>query len=158
MVVALPPRHRLARRTSIRLSDLAHEPWTAPSRDGLIARACREAGFEPRITIQASDPLAIGAVVGSGLAVTLTPQLLAGQLHGVRIVPLGGDPPRRAVYALLPDRGARPLVHDLIAELVAPAAPTPRSRARRRPGRADDPAGRAGRSAVARRRSPWSSR
>jgi DNA-binding transcriptional LysR family regulator len=117
MVLALPPHHRLARRKSLSLDELGGEPWTAPSRDGLVARACREAGFEPRITIQTSDPLAIGAVVRAGLAVTLTPQLLAGQLPGVRILAVNGAPPRRAVYALLPDRGARGLDDQLVAEL-----------------------------------------
>lgn len=117
MVLALPPRHRLARRKSVSLADLAGEPWTAPSRHGLIARACREAGFDPRITIQTSDPLAIGAVVRAGLAVTMTPQLLAGQLPGVRILSVGEPRPRRTVYALLPDHGARALDHELLTEL-----------------------------------------
>ena len=114
MVVALPPRHRLARRRSLRLADLANDAWTAPSRDGLVARACRQAGFEPRITIETSDPLAIGAVVRAGLAVTLTPQLLASHLPGVRTLNVDAGPPRRAVYALLPDAGARQLDHELL--------------------------------------------
>jgi DNA-binding transcriptional LysR family regulator len=117
MVLALPPRHRFARRKSLSLDKLGDESWTAPSRDGLVARACREARFEPRITIETSDPLAIGAVVRAGLAVTLTPQLLAGQLQGVRILAVNGAPPRRAVYALLPDRGARALDFQLLDEL-----------------------------------------
>jgi DNA-binding transcriptional LysR family regulator len=125
MVLALPPRHRLARRQSLSLDDLRGEPWTAPSRHGLVARACREAGFEPRITIETSDPLAIGAVVRAGLAVTLTPQLLAGQLPGVHILAVDGAPPRRAVYALLPDRGARALDFQLLAELAPNPIATP---------------------------------
>jgi DNA-binding transcriptional LysR family regulator len=125
MVLALPPRHRLARRKALSLDDLSGEPWIAPSRDGLIARACREAGFEPRITIESSDPLAIGAIIRAGLAVTLTPQLLAGQLPGVRILPVKGEPPRRTVYALLPDRGARTLDHQLLAELAHNPVGTP---------------------------------
>jgi DNA-binding transcriptional LysR family regulator len=109
MVIAIPPCHRLARRRSLALEELADEAWTAASPDGLIVRACREAGFEPRIAIQSSDPLAISAVVRAGLAVTLTPQLLAAQLSGVRIVAVSGAAPRRAVYGLLPDSGARAL-------------------------------------------------
>jgi DNA-binding transcriptional LysR family regulator len=52
---------------ALRLADLADETWTAPSHDGIIARACRAAGFEPRIAIVTSDPLAIRAVVHAGL-------------------------------------------------------------------------------------------
>jgi DNA-binding transcriptional LysR family regulator len=117
MVALLPPRHPLARRPTVRLAELADDPWTAPSRDGLIHRACRAAGFEPRIAVLASDPLAIRAVVHAGLAVTLTPRLLAGHLHGVHIVALQGEPPRRSVYALLPLAGARPLDHAVLDHL-----------------------------------------
>jgi DNA-binding transcriptional LysR family regulator len=122
MVVALPPAHGLARRRSLPLSDLAREAWTAPSRDGIVARACRDAGFEPRITILTSDPLAIRAVVGAGLAVTLTSSLLAGQMAGVRIVPIAGTTPRRILYTLLPATGARPLDLALVRELEFVAA------------------------------------
>lgn len=117
MVLALPPRHRLARRRTIRLEELAEDVWLAPSREGIVARACRSAGFEPRIAIQASDPLAIAAVVRAGLAVTLTPRLLAAQLHGVRIAAVDGAPPQRALYALLPDAGGHPLEPALLEEI-----------------------------------------
>jgi DNA-binding transcriptional LysR family regulator len=107
MVLALPPKHRLARRKQIRLTELAGDAWTAASRDGLTVRACRAAGFEPSLNVISRDPLAIRAVVRAGLAVTMTPRLLAAQLRGVRIVPVAGSAPRRDLYALLPDAGAR---------------------------------------------------
>ena len=122
MVLALPPRHRLARSRAVRLADLADATWTAPSRDGLVARACRAAGFEPRIRIVTSDPLAIRAVVAAGLAVTLTPRLLADQLPGVHIAFVEA-PPRRAIYALLPDSGARTLELALLDELERAGSP-----------------------------------
>jgi len=127
MVVVLPSRHRLTRRRAIDLADLAHEPWTAPSHDGLVVRACRAAGFEPRIAFLASDPLAIRAVVAAGLAVTLTSRLLAGELQGVHTVPLQGEPARRALYALLPDAGARPIDQAMLRELQAAAAASVRT-------------------------------
>ncbi len=117
MIVALPPGHRLAGRRRVRLADLAGDAWTAPSRDGIVANACRAAGFEPHVSILASDPLAIRAVVDAGLAVTLTPRLLAAQLHGVHLATVDGEAPRRALYALLPDSGARALEQALLDEL-----------------------------------------
>jgi DNA-binding transcriptional LysR family regulator len=48
-LVALAPEHELARQDAVRLSDLADEDWTAAYTDGLIVRACRAAGFEPRL-------------------------------------------------------------------------------------------------------------
>lgn len=121
MVAALPPHHRLC-RDPIALSDLAHDPWTAPSRDGLIARACARAGFTPRIAYLSSDPLSIRAIIAAGLAVTLTPRLLATHLHGVHITTVHDQPAQRDVYALLPDTGARTTHEQLIAALADAAA------------------------------------
>jgi DNA-binding transcriptional LysR family regulator len=121
MVLALPPRHRLARRRAVALADLAGDPWMAPSRDGIVVRACRDAGFEPRVAILASDALAIRAVVAAGLAVTLTPRLIADGLYGTRIADVAGPAPRRALYALLPDAGAHPLARVFLEELRAGA-------------------------------------
>jgi DNA-binding transcriptional LysR family regulator len=123
MVLAMSPRHRLARRRRpVRLEELTDETWTAPSRDGLIRRACLRAGFEPRIAFDTGDPLAIRALVADGLAVTLTSQLLAPRLEDVVIRDLPGDPPRRSLYALTPDHGTRPVDRQLIADLVVAAA------------------------------------
>jgi DNA-binding transcriptional LysR family regulator len=117
MVVALPPKHRLARRKQIGLAELAGDAWTAPSRDGLIVRACRAAGFEPSLNIITGDPLAIRAVVRAGLAVTMTPRLLAAQLQGVRILTVDEHAPQRDLYALLPDAGARATEQAFLEEL-----------------------------------------
>jgi DNA-binding transcriptional LysR family regulator len=122
MVAALPPRHRLRGRGPIALSDLADDPWAAPSRDGLIARACVQAGFTPRIAYLSSDPLSIRAIVAAGLAVTLTPRLLATHLRGVHIATVRGEPAQRDVYALLPDSGARAIDERLVAVLANSAA------------------------------------
>ena len=119
MVAVLPPRHRLARRRSVALTELAGDAWTMPSRDGLIARACERAGFTPRIAYLSSDPLSIRAIVAAGLAVTLTPRLLADQLQGVRVAEVRGEPARRTLYALVPDSGVRPLDERLLTLLRA---------------------------------------
>jgi DNA-binding transcriptional LysR family regulator len=100
MVAALGPSHRLATRVRIRLSELAGDPWTAATPDGLIYRACVAAGFEPRIHYLTADPLAIAGLVGGGLAVSLTPRLLAPHLPGISTPQLVGEPVRRAIYAV----------------------------------------------------------
>jgi DNA-binding transcriptional LysR family regulator len=97
--------HRLARRKTIRLPELEHEPWTAPSMDGILVHACRAAGFEPDVRFLTRDVLAIGALVAAGLAVSLSPRLIAGRREGVRSIALRDDPPKRAVYALTPRTG-----------------------------------------------------
>jgi DNA-binding transcriptional LysR family regulator len=129
MFAAVPSDHPLAGRRRIPLSALARDTWMAPSRDHLIYRACVEAGFEPRIAYVTRDPLAIGELVGAGLAVTLVPELLAGRLSGVAVLPLEDTVPRRALYALTPASGVRPAARafvDAAAAGIEAAAATSR--------------------------------
>jgi len=122
MVAALPPRHRLARRRTIDLEQLAGDAWTAPSRDGLVHRTCLAAGFEPNIAFVTRDVLAFSELVASGLAVTLTGRLLAGRLEGIATPAVRGDPARRTIYAIRPSTDSHPLTDRLLAELSTRAA------------------------------------
>ena len=107
MDAAVGPAHRLAGRKRIKLAALADDTWTAPSREHLVRRACVAAGFEPRIDYVTRDPLAIAGIIRAGLAVSLTPRLLAGRLEGVRTIALTGAAPSRRLYALTPAVGGR---------------------------------------------------
>jgi DNA-binding transcriptional LysR family regulator len=118
MSAALPPSHRLARRRRIRLADLADDVWTAATPGGIIERACVAAGFTPRVAYRTSDPLAIRALVTSGLTVTLAPQLLGpAELPGVAFVSLFPPQPTRRVFAVVPRGVAHPLVDDFLTLL-----------------------------------------
>jgi DNA-binding transcriptional LysR family regulator len=121
MDAAVGPRHALAGRRRVKLAALADETWTAPSPDHLIYRACVAAGFEPRIDYLTRDPLAIRGLVAAGLSVTLTPRLLAGQLHGIQTIRLAGEAPSRRLYALTPEVGARPRARAFVDALRAAA-------------------------------------
>lgn len=114
--------HRLANRKTLRVRELEHEPWTAPSMDGILVHACRAAGFEPDVRFLTRDVLAIGALVAAGLAVSLSPRLIAGHREGVRSIELRDDPPRRAVYALTPRTGTTAAAREFIEAI----SPTPR--------------------------------
>jgi DNA-binding transcriptional LysR family regulator len=118
-LVALAADHPLASRATVRLADLAGEPWTAASRDGLIVRACRAAGFEPRLVSLTREQFAIRATVMSGAAVTLAPQLLADAFAGTALRPIDGSAPARDVYALVPPGRRHPLVEPLLEALRA---------------------------------------
>jgi DNA-binding transcriptional LysR family regulator len=109
MLATLGLDHRLAGRRRIRLAELAGDPWLAATRDGLIVRACRAAGFEPRLAYLTEDPLAINSFVTVGLAVTLTSRLLAPWFRDVAVVGLAGEPVRRAIYAVTPPGRLHPL-------------------------------------------------
>jgi DNA-binding transcriptional LysR family regulator len=119
MVAVLAAGHRLARKAEIDLPELAGDPWMAPSRDGIVVRACRAAGFEPRLIILTRDTLAVRAIAAAGLAVSLTPSLLARVgLPGIATPAVAGAP-RRRLYALLPPTGAHPQAGALIDALRA---------------------------------------
>jgi DNA-binding transcriptional LysR family regulator len=120
-LVALPPQHELARQDAVRLIDLADEDWTAAYTDGLIVRACRAAGFEPRLVSLTRDQLAIRALITRGLAVTLAPRLLAEAFTGTVLRPIAGEGPERDVYALLPPGGRHPLAQPMLAALTQTA-------------------------------------
>jgi DNA-binding transcriptional LysR family regulator len=109
MLAALAPGHPLAAADSIPLTALAGEDWLAPAPDHLTVRACRAAGFEPRVTFLATDPAAIRALCAGGLAVALVPRLLEDHMHGVALLPIAPDPPARQVYAITPAAGVQPL-------------------------------------------------
>src|SRR5919197_3272255 len=138
MVAVLPESHRLAGRREVTLRDLSGETWMAPEPEGSLVDACRTAGFEPRVAIVSRDPLAARAIVAAGLAVSLTPSLLADlELPGIVTRPLRGVALRRALYAVEPAQGAHPLARGLIDELAVALSPrraAPR-RGTRCPGR-----------------------
>jgi DNA-binding transcriptional LysR family regulator len=130
MLATVGPGHRLAHRRRIRLAELADDPWLAATRDGLIVRACRAAGFEPRIAYLTDDPLAIDSFVGAGLAVTLTSRLLAPHFREAAVLALAGDAPRRAIYAVVPPGRVHPLAAAFVTAVRASpgAQPTRRDR------------------------------
>ncbi|MEA2255259.1 MAG: hypothetical protein QOG35_1304 [Solirubrobacteraceae bacterium] len=115
LMAAVGPRHPLAARSRIRLAELAGDVWAAPSHDHLIGRACRDAGFDPRIAFVLRDPMATAAVVAAGMAVTLVPRLLAPRLHGVRLLAVR-DPPTRTLAAVLPPTGERRVARAFVRE------------------------------------------
>jgi DNA-binding transcriptional LysR family regulator len=135
MDAAVGPDHPLSGRRRIALAALAEDTWTAPSREHLVRRACVAAGFEPRIDFVTRDPLAIAGIIRAGLAVSLTPRLLAGRLEGVRTIGLTGDAPSRRLYALTPAVGGRERALRFVEALRAAAKERMRDDAPPVPGR-----------------------
>ena len=120
-LVCVGPRHRLAGRERVELRELAEDPWSAASTDGLIARACRAAGFEPRVVSITRDPIAIREFVARGTAVTLVPRSLAPGLDGIAFAEIE-DGPERDVYVLTAPGGRHPLVEPTLRALAEVAS------------------------------------
>ncbi len=121
-LVALAPDHRLARRRAVRLADLSRDDWSVALTDGMIVRACRNAGFEPNIVSITRDQLAISALVRRGLAVTLVPELLADPFRDLTLRPIAESDLTRDVYALLPPGGRHALIPDVLDALATISA------------------------------------
>lgn len=102
--VVLPASHPLAKRRAVRLADLADETWihSTPrsSCRPFTERACRAAGFEPRIRFEFDDYAAMQNLVASGAGVALAPDLGLTRLSpGVAARPIAFGPKRRILAA-----------------------------------------------------------
>jgi DNA-binding transcriptional LysR family regulator len=107
MWVSLPADHPLATRPTVELIDLRDEDWMFACLSGtcadsnVVLRACRDAGFQPRIAYQSDDYFAIQGLVASGMGVALIPGLgLASTRDDVAVRPVKGRPPYRRVAAV----------------------------------------------------------
>jgi DNA-binding transcriptional LysR family regulator len=142
MLALLPRDHPAASRRRVPLQALADEGWILGAPDptsSVIVNACREAGFEPRISFETDDGLAIQGLVAAGLGVSLTTPWLQPSLRSdVVLVPLAAPAPVRYVRAVLtepPGPGARlllELARAAAAQIPLPA-PASATQARTRP-------------------------
>jgi DNA-binding transcriptional LysR family regulator len=77
ILLAVPPRHRLAGRGRIPLSEVAAEPFISAKRGywsrDLTDEACRQAGFIPDIICEGDEPGALRSLVAAGLGVAFLP-------------------------------------------------------------------------------------
>src|SRR3954451_9872762 len=86
LYVALPADHRLARKRTMRLEELAEEDWMLGSQrvcpdTSIFLRSCQRAGFEPRIAFHSDDYLAIQGFVAARMGVSFIPQLAVVNLR-----------------------------------------------------------------------------
>jgi DNA-binding transcriptional LysR family regulator len=124
--IVLSARHPSARRhrAAVPLAELADEPWaTGHAEMGweeMTQRTCRElGGFDPDIRHRANDANVSLALVASGLAVTLLPDLpLRERPAGVALRPIAEGPVSRAIFAVTRAAdSARPSIRALVAAI-----------------------------------------
>jgi DNA-binding transcriptional LysR family regulator len=78
LVAVLPPAHRLGSRQQVRMAELADEPFIS-FRSGsrlreLLEGAGRQAGFEPRVTLESNESQRVRRLVSRGLGVAILPR------------------------------------------------------------------------------------
>jgi molybdate transport repressor ModE-like protein len=125
MLAVLPAGHRLARRRTVRLDDLAAEPWVLGGGSGcsdraIILRACHAAGFEPRVSVEfpTDDYNATQGMVAAGAGITLLPRLALAVPRGdLAVRPLAGGGLSRQVVAAVRRGDQAPATRAMLAEI-----------------------------------------
>jgi DNA-binding transcriptional LysR family regulator len=90
LLLVMPSEHRLARKKSVKLTELAAEAFVMYSKDvgtgihAQIIRLCRQAGFDPRIVQEAREAATIIGLVAAGCGISILPESFQCiQMHGV---------------------------------------------------------------------------
>ena len=116
MLVALPSGHPLAKKTKVKLTDLASQFFigmsakTHPGAREWLAETCREAGFAGRILQEADSEPTVIQFVADGLGVALLPEQITGLPHeGVVFRPLVPALLRESTIAWRADNPSKPL-------------------------------------------------
>jgi DNA-binding transcriptional LysR family regulator len=127
LLVLLPRGHRLAGRPTVRLADLAGEPW-ALDREGtylgrLVPALCRRHGFEPIVRGRFTSVDLVATAVESGLGVAILPRLAFSEhRHAVASARVEGLGERRIWLAMRAGVRRRVAVQTLVEALRAQAA------------------------------------
>ena len=130
--LALPARHPAARRhpDAVPLAELAGDAWTTGHAglgwDEMTRRTCQElGGFEPDVRHRTNDAAISLAVVASGLAVAMLPDLaLPARRPGVTLRDIADRPMHRAIFAATRAAdAARPSTQALLAAVREAVAP-----------------------------------
>jgi len=103
LLIAVPARHRLARRRTVRLREFADDPFVTGSAtdEPALMRARLPAGFAPVVEIVVADWTGKLGCVAAGLGVAFVPELAARAAPSdVRLLRLhADDAPVRRVFA-----------------------------------------------------------
>lgn len=124
LVAVLPRRHRLAERRTLRVAELADDPFILFSRTqvprlrGTTIDVCLRAGFMPRVAQEATQAFTMVGLVASGLGVALVPSVIGlFSNEQVRFVPLRDRETRQVLTLALatPESGVSPATELLCA-------------------------------------------
>ncbi len=125
--LVLPAGHRLARKRSLTLADLAGERWILPPRELSFTQAvlalCREhGGFEPVTAYETADVGMAQPLVAAGLVVSLFPRMSLERPHpGVAVRDLPELSLTRSVWAVRSAARVVPAARDMVAALATAA-------------------------------------
>ncbi|GAA5044964.1 LysR family transcriptional regulator [Nocardia callitridis] len=100
--VLLPADHPAANSASVSLAELADERWILETVRTRFLRACREAGFTPRIAATSDDQLTIHSLVEHRVGLAIMNELgVTAHTHPHVVARPLRDWPTRNIYAML---------------------------------------------------------
>src|SRR6266576_600682 len=126
LFAALPKHHKLARHSSLSLKDLRAEPFLL-LRDGHCFRdtaiaACDRARLNPQIIFESGQFSSILSMVGTGMGVSIVPEMAIDKRAGCRFVRIEDAEASRTIGAVvLRGRSLTRLHHAFLAHLRAAA-------------------------------------
>jgi LysR family cyn operon transcriptional activator len=125
-LVVLPRTHRLARRATLDIAELADEPMALTRREfrlrGSIDAAFDIAHVQPNIVLESAAPHTLVAVAATGYATAIVPSNVPIADKGVRAIPLvvrGGSIGTWAAVAWHPQRYLPPYAERFVEEFAA---------------------------------------
>ncbi len=120
VLAVLPPRHRLSRRRSIDLAELAGDPLIlfprpiGPDLYDSIISACRTAGFNPAVSMESPQISSTLGMAAAGFGVTLVPSSMRRiQTSGVTWQELKGHSLHTTIALVHRPRAKAPTVQNL---------------------------------------------
>lgn len=108
--LVLPTGHRMSRNRTVALTDCAADAFvlfpraTAPTLYDQIHTVCREAGFAPRIEVEAREWHTIVALVAAGLGISIAPASVERlRIRGATMRPIRSSSLRAALFLCYSD-------------------------------------------------------
>ncbi len=139
VLAVLPASHRLGRRATLEIEELAEMPLLLPRREfasrGWFDTATQVAHIRPRVLLESGAPSALVALAQAGYGIAIVPSIVRVQGRGLRAVPLvqHGTPLGRWLgIAWDPRRFLAPYAEQFVEELVEFCRAAPRNRFIRR--------------------------
>jgi DNA-binding transcriptional LysR family regulator len=123
VMLALPEKHPLAKVKKLECTDVANEPFIAPSVEaelafaGYVTAIAEQGGFEPKIASRATDYLTIVTLVAAGIGLAAVPASFSRvQLPGVRYRDINVEKEARIALSYRRDERS-PVVKSFIASV-----------------------------------------
>jgi LysR family transcriptional regulator, cyn operon transcriptional activator len=125
-LAAMSPKHRLGRRATLEIADLADEPLLLLSRDfgsrEWFDAACSLAHVHPRVLLESSAPHTLISLAATGYGIAIVPsnaQVPRGAVQAAPLVHRGVSVGKWAVVAWDSERFVPPYAAQFVEEIVA---------------------------------------